>query len=181
MPYLSSCNTRRHQWAPFGPNGYRVSGLRPSLNSPEVPGSPVWTPILVIRSVHCMSLSLPEQPAGTREPRVDPGVSYQVSASYGSQAARRYQGAPFGPDGYLVSGLRPSPSSPQVPGSPFGPRVSYQVSALCGLRPSPSSPEVARAPNEPTGSKHTAQQTCEWEGHVNIDTREPSVSSLYGL
>ena len=88
--------------------------------------------MLVIRSVH---------PRGTRETRLDPGVSYRVSA-------------PCGP-----------PSLPEQPGgireSRLGPGVSYRVSVLCGLRPSLSSPEVARAPNEPAGSKHTAQQTCE--------------------
>ena len=49
---------------------YQVSA---SLSSPEVPGSPVWIPVLVIRSVHRMAL---KQPRGIREPRLDPGVSY---------------------------------------------------------------------------------------------------------
>ena len=116
---------RRYQGALFCPR-CQLSGQctvwapRRSPSNLEVPGSPIWSPVSVIRSVHCVGPpSLPEQPGGTREPRLVPGVSYQVSTPCccnpevpGSPvwspvsvirsvhhvvATRRYQGAPFGP------------------------------------------------------------------------------------
>ena len=72
-------------------------------------------------------------------------------------------------DGYGVSGLRPSPNSPEVPKSPcLDPSVRYQISALCG----PSSSEVPSLSywvNAPSWPLPLPEQPG--------DTREPRLDS----